>query len=345
MVFCLKDYVGIDGCERTAPLSGLYVNRGPGISLKSIKALANEEQTTYLEVWDNVQKEAELQFTQDVTQEFGKRFRLRRVADSANLGDVLSLTAVTPAADEYRGWTADLTYGSNIWTSSQLAVMHVQQISFYLPAPVNGLEVIIQDLIRGITLYTTTIDAVEGWNYIDIEEDYQTYRIFVGYKSTNVDSITHTLPINIQNILLGFYGNGLGLGGKAMFYGVTYNRATNTLGQYGQNTFGMSGIITIACTYSSIICNNKKTFADAWLYLLRMKMITESLYTDKINKWSTIDREKRKELRYELEGDYKLKLEQAVKGINLSTGDNCLECDQQVQTAWTTPYGGRGLVL
>lgn len=345
MSFCLKDYVGIDGCERAAPLSGLYVNRLPGVSLKSIKALANEEQVTYLEVYDNIQDRAEVQFYADITQEFNKRFRLRTVADSANLGDVLSLTSNTPKSDQYRGWTCDLTYGSNIWTSSQLAIIHVQQISFFLENPVSGLEVIIQDIIRGKTLYTTTIDGVIGWNYIDIEQDFQTYRIFVGYKSTDIDSVTHTLPINIQNIFSTFLGGSIfGGNGKALFYGTTYDRAPNTLGPYTQNTYGMSGIMTIACTYASIVCNNKRTFADAWWYLLGIEMITESLYTDKINKWSTIDRDKRGQLRNEMRQMYEMKLEQAVKGINLSTGDNCLECDQQVQTAWVTPYGGQGRV-
>ncbi len=70
---CLKDYIGIQGCGAPVPLappgetlsdvfSGLYINQLPGVSLKSIEKLADEEQQNYLGVWADIQRRALLKF-------------------------------------------------------------------------------------------------------------------------------------------------------------------------------------------------------------------------------------------------------------------------------------------
>ncbi len=52
---CLTDYIGLRGCSSSIPPSGLYVNDLPGISLKQIVSLTNEEEKTYLELWEMIQ--------------------------------------------------------------------------------------------------------------------------------------------------------------------------------------------------------------------------------------------------------------------------------------------------
>lgn len=71
---CLKNYIGISGCGWVPPVpiapevladvfSGLYINQLPGISLKSIEKLADEEQKNFLGVWEDVQTRALLKFS------------------------------------------------------------------------------------------------------------------------------------------------------------------------------------------------------------------------------------------------------------------------------------------
>lgn len=71
---CLRNYIGIVGCGAPMPpvieegeepedlFSGLYINQLPGISLRSIEKLADEEQENYLGVWNDVQTRAILKF-------------------------------------------------------------------------------------------------------------------------------------------------------------------------------------------------------------------------------------------------------------------------------------------
>ena len=73
---CLKNFISIQGCNAPAyswdanededdnastnptPASGLFINVDLPISLKQIDAIADEEQTTFIGVWDEVQNRA-----------------------------------------------------------------------------------------------------------------------------------------------------------------------------------------------------------------------------------------------------------------------------------------------
>ncbi len=68
-MICLKNFIGIQGCDTPVysyeidselqPFSGLYINIDlPGVSLKQIDRIAEEDQITFLKVWDEVQDRA-----------------------------------------------------------------------------------------------------------------------------------------------------------------------------------------------------------------------------------------------------------------------------------------------
>lgn len=80
---CFIDYISLSYCGGVyeQPPSGIYLNSLPGISIKSIDAIATDEQTTYLGVWDDVQASAVAQFRIDVISELNKCFKLDRNCD------------------------------------------------------------------------------------------------------------------------------------------------------------------------------------------------------------------------------------------------------------------------
>lgn len=52
---CLVNIIGIKGCDaEVTPVPQLFVNQLPGISFANIAALADDEQETFLELWNNV---------------------------------------------------------------------------------------------------------------------------------------------------------------------------------------------------------------------------------------------------------------------------------------------------
>lgn len=83
MLNCILQYVGLQDCYGVyeSPVSGLYINTLPGISLESIDKIADAEQITYLGVWADVQTEAMARFKVDFITEVTKCFNITRQCD------------------------------------------------------------------------------------------------------------------------------------------------------------------------------------------------------------------------------------------------------------------------
>lgn len=63
---CLFGYIGLSFCNGdAAPASGLFINSLPGITIESLDKVATEEQTTYMGLWEDAQKEAAIRFKAD----------------------------------------------------------------------------------------------------------------------------------------------------------------------------------------------------------------------------------------------------------------------------------------
>lgn len=80
MPTCLIDYIGFFACSGVyeSPLSGLYINSLPGISLESIDKIADSEQVTFVGVWNDSQKEAATRFKIDFITQVTKCYKITR---------------------------------------------------------------------------------------------------------------------------------------------------------------------------------------------------------------------------------------------------------------------------
>lgn len=80
---CLVDYIGLQVCGGVyeSPVSGLYINTLPGISLESIDKIADSEQITYRGVWDDTQTEAAIRFKMDFISEVTKCYKITRTCN------------------------------------------------------------------------------------------------------------------------------------------------------------------------------------------------------------------------------------------------------------------------
>ncbi|MBA3830067.1 MAG: hypothetical protein H0X33_14090 [Taibaiella sp.] len=80
-MICLLDYIGIKTCEgQTAPGGG-WINSLPGISLQSIDAIANEDQITYVGLWNDITTEAMVRFESDFMNELDRCYNLNPYTD------------------------------------------------------------------------------------------------------------------------------------------------------------------------------------------------------------------------------------------------------------------------
>lgn len=92
----------------------------------------------------------------------------------------------------------------------------------------------------------------------------------------------------------------------------------------------ISDITVVDC----IVCNNKSLFATALWYILGVEFCFERLFSNSINRFTTIDKKAAGEMRDTFQVDFQAELENALKGIDVE--DN--ECIDDVQKAGNIQY-------
>lgn len=77
------------------------------------------------------------------------------------------------------------------------------------------------------------------------------------------------------------------------------------------------------CDYEDLICQNKLKLINAWKYLLGNQLMLENIYSNRINRYTTIGKEEAKELKDLYQSEYEKALVQAVKLMNVSSCELC----------------------
>lgn len=85
-----------------------------------------------------------------------------------------------------------------------------------------------------------------------------------------------------------------------------------------------------ACNPEIIACNNISLFEDAWMYCLGTELMIERLYSSRLNKFTSIDKEAANELKDYYQVEYEKALNYAIKYIPKEIIDQCFECRSQV---------------
>ena len=340
---CLKNYIGILGGSGPAPLSGMYINSLPGITLDSIDKIATTEQSTYTGVWSDVQDRALQKLSLDVALRFQQRYRIKNVSRSIDLGKIIDVNNQSASAAHFRGFSVEIKYFNqfNIVTSN-FQNISVQCLGLYLPAlegdeTYSAINVKLFDMETAAVLDTFTISApVAGWNNINVNKVYLAQRLFIGYDSTSVTSVYQYADPNVNNVfnmaLYDLYGAGIANGyiRGAELDTLTPN-VTDLAGLvYGINSFGLSGVFSLVCSYDTFICNNMQSFVYPLWYLLGAEMMIERIFSPRLNRWTTTDKKAANDLLAYYQAEYANNLNQLIDGIDLDTTDFCLECNAPV---------------
>lgn len=333
---CLRNYIGVLGCGAPVPTSGKYLNGLPGISLESIEKLANDEQKNFLGVFKDVQERALSKFQIEVIQKFSKEFRLKQIRTSTDLLKKINPANLTPQAAMQRGFSIELKYRNSNFTSSNLQLIYVESISFYIPDRTTiGPSVIISitDLETGATVETITVplgDVVNGWNDKIVNKYYDLSRIAVTYDATKIDGVEELIN---QLSVNGFYSAiSIVYGGycEPFLRGIEF--ATPDTPSYGTNIFGITGKFSVVCKFDKLVCQNRDLFVYPLWYLAGAELMIERLNSDRVNEFTTIGLEKAAELYKDFMAEFDRSLTQLIDSISLNGDDACLECNEKLQT-------------
>lgn len=336
MASCLRNWIGIKGCTVPEDFSGVYVNQLPGSPLSSIQAIANEDQVTYLEVWNDIQERAQRKFYNRVTTWLKRQYTLKNIRSTIDIGRFIDTSEVTAATGKYRGLSYELKFKTSFQRSDYQSI-GVSTVSIYLTNARAGLVMRIVDLDTGDILYTKTFNAAAGWNLIKIEQVFKADRIFIGYDDASVINAP-SLPLNSSQSKYA----------ASMFYGVyrgscevllrgAYASDASQMGNHqsvdvvnGDNTFGVSAVIQAVCSFDHFVCANKVLFTTALWYLHGAELMIERQFSGRFNRWTTVDADKASELEDYFMSEFNKEIDIALDGVKINTGDGCVVCNAQV---------------
>jgi hypothetical protein len=313
---CLTDYIGLRGCSTTTPDSGLYVNDLPGISLKQIVSLTNEEEKTYLELWDMIQRRGQNRFSLDVREQMSKAYKIKSINQGINVNGISAGTGTIPSDGNY-GFTIEYDTMNTGYVPSPMSFIHIQQIAFTADFSTLNANIYFIDIDKNQTILTLTKDIGYGNNLFEVNQTFTNVgRLFVGIHFDQGYSYTSIkAPSNYWTGCCGAIVRGAKLD---MEY------------HFGQELYGFSPIFTVGCSWDGLICQNKNIFSRAFWYLLGIEILTEVIYSSKLNQFTTVNLQKANELRTEYQVEYMKALGQICSGMNLDC-DCCLECGGSVQ--------------
>ena len=333
MAHCLDNYIGLRGCDSTTPPSGLYVNDLPGMSLENLVTLTNIDEPTYIDIWTMVQGRAQSRFSLDVREAMGKHYKLNSLMQGINVGNnVGSLASSVPA--QYAGFTIELIDDNYQYVPSPFASIHVQQIVFYADQAYFGVLFQIIDLDTDQVLGIYTQDLILGKNIIEVNTTFHNLYINPAWRLAVV--VNMATIANLLDLVLPYNHSMLSCC-DVRLQGYTSDEATVSSGTSGSNTYGVSGIFSIVCNWDAMICQNKTLFSRAYWYLLGIELLTEQLYSTKLNQFTTVNLQRLNELRAEYQVEYNKSLEQVAGGLKLSC-DCCIECNESVQLREATQF-------
>jgi hypothetical protein len=346
-MICLKDYIGLIDCDGATSLSGLYINQLPGVDLRMIDSLASEEQQNYVGVWDDVQERAMQRFRNDVISEFGKRYKIKTVHTSIDMEKTVDKDIVYPIdAYKYKGFTIELNEANASFTGSNLQNIYIQSLKYFAKDTV-AINVYFFNLETGLLELTKQVSGVANtWVNLNVFTQFNTSRLFVALDTDAVDVYSK----DISRITSIDYSDNHGLfidscGCNTVWRLRGAKAETNDLELvYGNDSFGISAIWSIRCSYEPIVCNNLDAFKSAWLYCLGAELMKERIYSNRLNEFTTIKIDKAKDMLKLFEAMYRGgivdevrydgELTNAVYSINLNNNDCCLECMSPFTTTW-----------
>lgn len=333
---CFTGFIGAKGCSGITSESGLYINNLPGVTLQSLDMVANSEQATFVNVFRDIELRAGMKLENDIITYLKKRYKLKNITQSINFGKRIDPQVTpTPSTDEWRGFSVDLGWVPNgaQLSESQLQVINIQSLSLYVDSiPANPIVVKIVNKETGEDLWMTSFTpAGLGWHDIPVNMSFGTTALMCMYNANDVDTASMKIPQAAYGLCQSCTTYLFGPNCRAMLYGYRSIGSDPMVYEKGWDTFGLTGVFSIGCTYNNLICDIKMNFATVLLYAMGIELMIETLYSERLNYFTTIKAQDAEALKGIFEGEYETRLANALDGIEVSTRNCCIECNYPIQ--------------
>jgi hypothetical protein len=332
---CLIDYIGVRYTQTgslPAPLtpeSGLYINDLPGITIAQLSDINNSDQATFLDLWAAIQRRSARIFETTFTNAMAKKFRLRKITEAFKLSEAVDLTATYPAVSgELRGIYMDCFVDKSAFHHIPVSTVRLYlDHSVTVPATIDlKIYEVHDDKLTLLDTFPIHATAT-GWSSVTINKKYyDSQTLFIAYDASAITSAS--IPLDSYDINPDLYGD------LAQFFShIFINGATYRNGHFAQSTdetYGLTATLGLQCSFDVLVCHYRQNLAVAWWYLLGSELMKERIYTDRVNRYTTVDLDRARELMQRLYNDYMNELLTFVESVDLQR-DWCIDCDAIVK--------------
>jgi hypothetical protein len=311
MIDCLNNLIGVrDLPPYEDPDSGYYINDLQGLTTTQLEDISDD--TDHYEVrlaWDDIYARSSRLLETDIKNAIKKYFKRYSYIDNGITGQLTKSETLT-AANNLNGWSFNLGF------QSKNLVLNITEFSLYLNTAID-FNIFVYDLNSGEKLDEIRYTGIAGLNTYRIMKNYAVHKhdnIFVCYNANEVSVLKMTE----------YKPHGFTQSGDIPRTGSIVE------GNLTGGDTGLSVTFNIECSVSNFVCQRIDSFKDAFLYKLGVEFCNERIYSDRINRYTLMDRDEADKLRIEFNDQYALLIDAALKDLQVRESDECFECNKAV---------------
>jgi len=316
VISCLTGYIGLRDVTDD-PISGDWINDLPGITTNSFNEIAEDEEYDLSRTWEEIQKRSINSLESDINAVLKKYFKNYSFVGNTTTGFYDSNTAKTQSAVR-SGWLFDMSpYSKNL-------SININVVELYLSSAVN-FSIFIYNASTGDLLETIAHVGTQGINRVPIHKTYPMWRysrLIVAYDSEAVSTIEAT----DQSIGFGYIQRG-----------EVSDSDSKVHSNFVEASTGLIVNFNIICSIDQFVCNRVELFKDAYLYKLGYEFCQERIYSDRVNRYTLLDREEAIRLRDEFKIEYTERINGVLKGLKVEDNDFCFECNKAFNMNYMIP--------
>ena len=174
------------------------------------------------------------------------------------------------------------------------------------------------DASTGEQLDKIDFNGTAGLQEYRIMKSYPVWKyrnLFIAYDAANVTTIrTERYDVSLGNV----------------FSGTISNTATVLADSINGTETGMMLNYNWQCSVDNFVCQRLTLFTDPFLYKLGIEFCKELLHSDRINRFTLMDRETATELKESFQNEYNKMIDNIFRDIKVDDFDECFECAKEV---------------
>lgn len=313
MISCLTNFIGLEGVT-TAPTSGRFVNELPGLETSQFDLIRKEETYDAEQAWDKIETRAAKKFQSQLQNWAAKYFSNYSYQSTIVTGQYEKSIDVVQGAT-LAGW-----FFNGLAGSLQNMSVVIPWVELYAKNNVDT-SIEIYNASTGDLLDTieTTLTA-NTITRIPINREYPLWKypnLFIAYDESEVQTI------NADDLS---FSSGLSIGRKRV--SKTASKVESNLVGVGAGGAGLIVCYNLNCSLDNYVCQRTAIFEEPFMYLLGTEFCNERVFSDRVSRYTLLDREQAKELRDFLNDEYTSSLEGVLQNLRFDNWDSfCFACE------------------